>query len=144
MKKTLIIDLICGAFILLFVYAATSKLMDMHKFAAQIGQSPIFTSVSHLVAWMVIVMEFGASMLLAWPRHRIIGLHASLFLMTIFTTYILVILSFSENIPCSGGGVLQRLGWGEHLAFNIFFVALAIAGIVLQQRIPKYASHATS
>ena len=52
--------------------------------------------------------------------------------MVMFTTYIFIIMHFSEHVPCSCGGVLQRLGWQEHLIFNIVFVMLGIIGALLQ------------
>jgi hypothetical protein len=48
-----------------------------------------------------------------------------------FTFYIVIILNFSSFIPCSCGGILEKLGWREHLIFNIFFLFLALAAAVL-------------
>jgi hypothetical protein len=59
------------------------------------------------------------------------ALYASLTLMTIFTAYIIAILQFSYTIPCSCGGVLSKLSWQTHLVFNIGFMVLAAAGILL-------------
>lgn len=52
--------------------------------------------------------------------------------MVIFTAYIVVILQFSEEIPCACGGVLQSLGWKEHLIFNIVFSLIALTGVLLE------------
>jgi len=38
--------------------------------------------------------------------------------MTAFTVYIFLILNYSPFVPCSCGGVLEDLGWWEHLWFN--------------------------
>ncbi len=130
--KSIITEVICFLFITLFVYAAGSKLHDVEKFKVQIGQSPILTQISGLVAWAIPLSEITISLLLAWTKSRLVGLFASLCLMMMFTAYIIAITQFSENIPCSCGGVLQSLGWTEHLIFNIIFVALAIAGIILE------------
>ncbi|MEG0917288.1 MAG: hypothetical protein RSF68_09775, partial [Myroides sp.] len=35
-----------------------------------------------------------------------------------FTVYIFLILNYSPFVPCSCGGVLEDLGWWEHLWFN--------------------------
>src|SRR5690606_7657944 len=51
-----------------------------------------------------------------------------------FTAYIVIILNFTEFIPCSCGGVLEDLGWTEHLIFNIVFILLAAVGILLLQK----------
>ena len=52
-------------------------------------------------------------------------------LMVMFTTYIIIILNFSDFIPCSCGGVLEDLSWSEHIVFNLFFIVLAILGILI-------------
>lgn len=118
-------------FILLFVYAATSKLSDVEKFKVQLGQSPMLTSIASLVVWLIPMTEFVISVLLAFARTRIIGLFAAFTLMIIFTEYIIAITQFSEYVPCSCGGILQSMSWTEHLFFNIGFVILAGIGITL-------------
>lgn len=131
MKKAIIIETICFLFILLFTYAAVSKLVDIEKFQVQIGQSPLLTPFATWIAWLIPGLEVLISLLLAIQRTRLIGLYASFTLMVIFTAYIAAILNFSSYVPCSCGGILEKLGWKEHLLFNIGFVFLAIAGIIL-------------
>jgi len=45
--------------------------------------------------------------------------------MLMFTSYIIVILNYSSFVPCSCGGILEKIGWKEHLIFNIVFTILA-------------------
>jgi len=131
MKKTVIIDIICFLFIVLFVYAAVFKLIDVQKFRVQIGQSPFLTNIAPFVAWFIPITEILVALLLAIPRFRLTGLYASFSLMVMFTAYIIVILNFSKHIPCSCGGVLETLGWTEHLIFNVGFILLAVVGVFL-------------
>ena len=51
--------------------------------------------------------------------------------MVMFTAYIVVITRFSEYVPCSCGGVLEKLSWDEHLVFNVGFVMLAAISILI-------------
>ncbi|HZH70563.1 MAG TPA: MauE/DoxX family redox-associated membrane protein [Flavobacteriaceae bacterium] len=37
-------------------------------------------------------------------------------------------------MPCSCGGVLEQLGWTEHLAFNIGFMGLGVVGILIENK----------
>lgn len=131
MKHKFVIEIISFLFILLFVYAAMNKLLDIEKFRVQIGQSPLLTSAAPFVAWLIPVFEIVISLMLAIPKFRLLGLYSSFSLMVMFTAYIVVILNFSDHIPCSCGGLLERLGWTEHLVFNIMFVLLAAAGVLL-------------
>ncbi|MGS2741843.1 MauE/DoxX family redox-associated membrane protein [Sinomicrobium sp. M5D2P17] len=129
--KSVVLEIICFLFILLFVYAAVNKLMDVQKFTVQIGQSPLLTNIAGFTAWFIPIIEILVALLLAWPKTRLTGMYGAFALIVMFTAYIVAILSFSEKIPCSCGGVLEKLGWTEHLIFNIGFVLLAVIGILL-------------
>jgi hypothetical protein len=146
-KKVLIvrigIETISFLFILLFMYAALVKLMDYQKFAIQLGQSPMLTRWANIIAWIIPALEIAVSILLMFARTQKIALYAALNLMVMFTAYIVIILNFSPQIPCSCGGVLERLGWTDHLVFNSFFIVLGIAAILLYD-LSKAADHATS
>ena len=134
MKKKIAIEIICFLFILLFTYAAIMKLMDVQKFTVQIGQSPLLTDFAGVVAWAVPISELLIAGMLAITRLRLWGLYAAFGMMTLFTAYIIAILQFSEHVPCSCGGVLESMGWTEHLIFNIGFVILGLSGVILYSR----------
>lgn len=119
-------------YILLFVYAAVSKFLDFENFQAQLGQSPLLSPFAHFVSTAVIVVELIIAVLLSIPRFRYFALWAAVALMSMFTTYIVIILNFSYFVPCSCGGILEKLGWTEHLIFNIVFLFLGITAILLQ------------
>ncbi|HUH46751.1 MAG TPA: MauE/DoxX family redox-associated membrane protein, partial [Arenibacter sp.] len=129
--KRIVVEVICCLFILLFVYAAMSKLLDFENFRVQLGQSPLLTAFAGWVAWGVPVVEILVAGMLFYPRLRLWALYAAFSLMVMFTAYIVIILNFSDFIPCSCGGVLEKLGWTEHLIFNLVFVAMAGIGIWL-------------
>lgn len=132
MKRKIILEVICFLFVLLFLYAAFTKLLDYQKFTVQVGQSPLLTGFGDTIPWLVISLEILVAGLLMFPRTRLVALFASFSLMTMFTAYIVAILNFSPYVPCSCGGVLEKLGWTEHLIFNGVFVVLGLSGIVLQ------------
>lgn len=132
MRKEIFLELFSFVFVLLFAYAAISKLLDYETFELQIGQSPLLTSFGRLLPPVVLAVELGTCVLLVIPRWRLAGFFCSFCLMTIFTAYILAILKFSPYLPCSCGGILSKLGWGEHLVFNIVFVVLAFIAALLQ------------
>lgn len=121
------ISVLCA---ILFIYAATSKLWDVQQFQVQLGQSPILTAYAEWVAWAVPLTEYVLALLLLMDRFRLYALYATLGLMVMFTTYIVLVLNFSDYVPCSCGGVLENLGWTEHITFNLFFVILTIIAII--------------
>ena len=129
--KTSLVITISYLYIFLFVYAAISKILDFENFQAQLGQSPLLSAYASIISYLVIITEIAFSILLAIPKYRIIALYLSVGLMSIFSTYIVLILNFSSFIPCSCGGVLEKLGWTEHLIFNLFFVVIGIIAILI-------------
>lgn len=129
--RSAVIDIICLLYIVLFVYAAVSKILDYENFRVQLGQSPLLTAFADWVAVCVPAIEILIALLLLPDRTRFIGLFGSFSLMVMFTTYIVIILNFSEFIPCSCGGILEKLGWTEHFIFNCGFIVLALIGLVL-------------
>ncbi|TGV04585.1 MauE/DoxX family redox-associated membrane protein [Flavivirga rizhaonensis] len=140
--KKILLEFICMLLILLFVYAAVSKLLVFDQFKIQIGQSPVLTTYTAWVAWGVPFIEIVISLMLIIPRFKLLALYAAFTLMIMFTSYILIILNFSDFIPCSCGGVLEKLSWTEHLIFNIIFVALALIGVmILNQKKNNNTSH---
>jgi hypothetical protein len=69
------------------------------------------------------------------------GLYASLVLMLAFTIYTAAVLLHAfKYVPCSCGGVIRKLTWPQHLVFNLFFVGISVAAIILLKKIqPKNA-----
>jgi len=138
MKRHFFLEIICNLIILLFIYAAVSKLLDYETFKLQLGKSPFINEFSGVAAWALPVVEVFVGLALAFSKTRLIGLYASLFLMTMFSAYIYTMLHYSYYIPCSCGGILSKMGWSTHLWFNIGFVLLSIFGIFLEAN--KYTS----
>lgn len=133
--RRVVVEVIGHLFILLFLYAAANKLMDFQKFKVQVGQSPFLTEYAVPIAWCIPIIEIVISLGLAFKRTLLTALYASFGLMLMFTVYIIVILNFAERIPCSCGGILEKMGWKEHLVFNVFFVMLAIVAILLYSKL---------
>jgi len=130
-NKTIAVDIINGLFILLFIYAASSKLLDYQKFTIELGKSPLLSAFSHWLAWLVPAIEIGIGILLLFKRFQLTALFASFSLMVIFSAYIIAILNFSEYIPCSCGGILENMNWKQHFWFNMMFVVLGVLAILL-------------
>lgn len=131
MTRRIIVEIIACAFILLFVYAAVTKLLHYEQFRVQIGQSPMLSPMRGSIAIFVPIGEIAVSVLLALNNLRLFGLYGSFALMALFTAYIVIVTQFSEHIPCSCGGVLETMSWGEHLIFNIVFLLLAGLAVLL-------------
>ena len=141
MKKSLILELIVGLFILLFVYTGTSKFLDFANFSHVLGRSPLIGGMAPIVAWGLPLTEFAIATLLFFPRTRKLGLWASFAIMLVFTGYLTYMIYFTPDRPCNCGGVLKQMTWKQHLVFNIFFTLLALAGLWLSRKRPTAAKH---
>lgn len=121
-------------FVLLFSYAGGIKLIEFEKFQLELAQSPLLSAYAGSISYLIITFEFIIVLLLCIPRTRLTGLYMSLGLMAGFTIYIYLTLNFSDFIPCSCGGIIEMLGWTEHLIFNIVWVAFAVTGILFYEK----------
>lgn len=139
MTRKILIDIAVFLYILVFVYAAVTKLRDYQKFVVQLGQSPIVTHYAKQLAWGVPTLEMVISALLFLPRTRVVALYAAFSLMVMFTTYVVLASRFSDYVPCSCGGVLESMTWGEHLAFNSALLVLGFTASLIHPKVPNAA-----
>lgn len=133
--KTRFVEIVSYFFILLFCYASISKIMDFENFQYQIGQSPLLSSFANIISYGILAVELFVSALLIFEKTRRPGLYFSFVLMVLFSFYIYIILSYSEFVPCSCGGILEKMGWRTHLIFNLATVALSASALLIQARI---------
>lgn len=133
----LFIEIVCLLYILLLVYAAMNKGLDFENFKVELAQSPLLSAFADWISWTVVIIEFGIAVFLLFPKTRIKALYAGFCLMTMFTAYIFIMLNYSSYLPCSCGGILEKMSWEQHLIFNLFFVVLGAAALSIhhnQQR----------
>ncbi len=136
--KRIVIEVVSVLYILLFVYAAVSKLLEFENFQVQVGQSPILTAFAGFISVAVIVLELAIALLLSIPKTRVIGLYMGFALMLLFSIYIYLILNYSPFVPCSCGGILENMGWEEHLVFNLGFTLLAVIALYFSHHPEKH------
>jgi putative oxidoreductase len=101
MKRNKIVEVISALFILLFVYTATSKLIWINDLKDVLVKYPLIGNFSNLVAWGLPIVELFVALLLFIPATRLKGFFASLILMTGFTLYLIYMLLFTPNLPCT-------------------------------------------
>lgn len=133
-KRQVILELISALLILLFLYASLSKFLDFKQYIGDMHNQPLPNTVASILIWGIPPLEVLISLLLVFEVTRLAGFYTSLVLMSLFTVYtVFILLHFFKYVPCSCGGIIRKLSWGEHLGFNLFFVALSLTGIILQR-----------
>lgn len=120
--------------ILLFVYAAISKLLVSSSFFQTLKAYPLLSSLPGVVVYVVPIAELVTVFLLLVSKTRAIGYWCSLLLLSLFTLYIIYLLLGAAKLPCSCGGVLSQLSWPEHIVFNLLFLVVSIGGIYMERR----------
>ena len=132
-KRKFYIELIAAVLILLFIYTGIDKTRNHHIFAAQLDKSPFLSGFSGFIGTALPAFEIALALALSFYRTRFVALYIAGGLLFLFTLYLVFILSFTKQLPCSCGGVIARMSWGQHIVFNLFFLILAVTGIVLQK-----------
>ncbi len=118
------------ALIMLFIYSGITKFLDFDKFTQEMSLSPFFSkSLIPYIAFSVLAMECIISGLFVFERTRDYAFILSITLLTLFTTYIHLLLK-AEFIPCSCGGILNNMDWNTHIIFNVAFILLATLGYI--------------
>jgi uncharacterized membrane protein YphA (DoxX/SURF4 family) len=120
--------------VLLFFYAAISKLGDYGEFRSSLADAPFIGRYAGVLAWFIPALEIYISLMLLFGATRLTGLYASFVLMLAFTVYIAALLASGSDLPCECGGILNEMDWETHLAFNCFFVALSGAAALVERR----------
>jgi putative oxidoreductase len=135
MKRKIVVEILSSLLILLFVYTSVSKWLAFNTFVGQMNNQPFPNWLTPIIVWTLPATEIIISLLLMFGRTQLMGFRASLILMLLFTVYtFLVLINVFGRRPCACGGVIENLTWGQHLVFNLFFVGVAIAGILLKKR----------
>jgi len=129
MTRQTVFNVITWFFIFLFTYAALAKLTDYSLFRAQISFYPALKYGRDWVPWLLPTVELATAALLVFRCTQAVGIFLSFCLMLVFTIYIAVAMVSGLRLPCSCGGLIQKMSWGQHLVFN--FVCLAMASWAL-------------
>ncbi|WP_418502090.1 MauE/DoxX family redox-associated membrane protein [Flagellimonas sp.] len=125
------------AFILLFVYTATNKLMYLSVFQERLERFPFIAPFNGIISVFIPFIELVIAGLFLFPKYILPALYSSFILLMVFTVYIASVMKFSGSIPCSCGGVLSYMGWTDHILFNAGFMSLAGLGMIMNKKLSK-------
>lgn len=129
-----LLETLTAIFIILWIYTGITKLIDFRSTTWQMVVNPIFRNIPWAAVWVGPALELIAAILLVIKRTRTLGFYLSFVLMLFFTFYVGYLMFFLPNLPCTCGGVISSLTWGQHLAMNIVLTILAFLGIRIQRK----------
>lgn len=139
--KMTTIEVITILLIGLFGLTAVDKAIRFERFYSELGKSPFMMNYAGAVAAGTPLVEAIVAWMLAVDKWRLKGLYLSVFLMSLFTTYIYMLLNYSYYTPCLCSAALESLSWEEHLIFNIVFLLLAMVGVILEETNQHHQIH---
>lgn len=137
-RKLVIIEVICAVLILLFLYAAMSKVLSPDAARHDMLNQPFPRWFTRKMVWLIPGVELLLVVLLIFEKTRDFGLWGSFCLLLIFTLYaVLILLKVFPYVPCGCGGVIRHLSWPQHLLFNLFFTGIAGFALVMRRQLQK-------
>lgn len=134
MKKKIALEGIVSMLILLYLYTSLTQVLSFRFFYGNIFNQPIFQWSKPVLVYLIPASQLLIAGGLFFERTRKVALWASLGLLTVFTTYIvLIILNALARVPCSCGGVISSFTWPQHLVFNLFFLLINVIALSLRK-----------
>ncbi|MGO3164579.1 MAG: MauE/DoxX family redox-associated membrane protein [Sphingobacteriaceae bacterium] len=108
----------------LYLYTGISKLQDVDRFIKGVAKIPVIGTAANFLGWGIPVLEImlGLGLLFLSGKTQRWVLRLSVFLMLVFTLYLIVMLLFVPERMCRCGGVIESLDWYSHLAFNLVWL----------------------
>lgn len=132
--RTITLEIIIGLLVLLWVYAALSKLEDYHAFYRQLAWNKVVGGYEDFLFYFLPGIELIAALALIFKPTRIYGLWLSAGLMLAFTGYVFYVVYVDQSkATCTCGGVIFAMSWKQHLLFNVAYLILSITGIYLHR-----------
>jgi hypothetical protein len=138
MRKTLVANIISHIYMILFVYAGLSKMIDYHSFKDQLSHVPVLGYFKEVSAVLFPIVEVALGCLIYFEKYRLTGLCLAIAMMGVFTAYVLYLILFEKNAPCSCGGLLAELSWKQHFFFNVTIIVLGAIAIRIEIQKKKY------
>lgn len=136
----LLTELIGGLLILLFTYAAITKVAAFNTTLHELQNQVLPRGTAPYLAVGIPLLEVFIVAGLLTRRFKATALYASLGLMTVFTVYIgLALLQVYNRMPCSCGGVLKNMSWHAHFVFNLFYVVITLVAIAAERKLRQTA-----
>lgn len=130
--------LIALSFLILFLYTATSKLLNYSQFVYQLRISPfaIVSYWSEVLGYVIPIIELLFVIYLAvgvlLTKYLNKSIVAAVVLISIFEIYIIGMLLSGLDLPCSCGGIVSLMSWKAHLVFNGIFIFAGLFSLKTQ------------
>lgn len=128
-------DTIVTLLIILWVYAAVSKLTGYRLFVISMEKQPLPAWMVSKLIWALPAAELSMAAMLSTKRLVGYGLLLSALLLFSFAGYTALALSGAYgSIPCSCGGIFSFMQWKGHFIFNVIAFCAALTAWILLRK----------
>ncbi|MEP7375286.1 MAG: MauE/DoxX family redox-associated membrane protein [Chitinophagaceae bacterium] len=124
--RSIFVEITAALLVLLFLYTAIMKLKDHGVFIRSLQDNPALLSFAIILSWLVPIIEIIIAVFLFLPITRRFGLLTSSILLSFFTCYIGYMILTSPKLPCTCGGIIEKMNWQQHFWFNTFFIITSL------------------
>ncbi|WP_353151561.1 MauE/DoxX family redox-associated membrane protein [Chryseobacterium sp.] len=128
--KNIISELIIFILILVWAYTFASKIFDFDTFNRQIKGAYLLSAGGSVLPYILQAVHLGIVILLLNKSWRRLALITSLFVLIIYTAYLIYILKYAPSIPCSCIAVFRGMNWQDQLYFNFIALIINIIGLI--------------
>lgn len=138
MKKETVFTICLFLIGLLFMYASVSKYIAFETFIDDMHKQPFPNWFSTMLVYVLPPLEILICVSFIFDKTRMAGIVSSFILMTLFTVYAAIIyFGIYPHTPCSCGGIIRHLTWGQHLSLNSFYTIVAFIAFRTARKINK-------
>jgi hypothetical protein len=114
-----------------FIYASGAKLWTFWQSKTGFDFFPFVKDYHKIAFWGLMIVQLLIASLLTFRRTRLEGLYGSFFLLAFLSTYLYIMLHYTDHIPCNCTGIIPSLSWEGHMWSTIAMTILAGTGIGL-------------
>ena len=115
--------------ILLWTYTGLEKIIRYEASRKAFRNQTFPPELADLLSYSIPALELLLAFLLLFSVTRWWGYLGSILLLTVFITYVgLIWVGAFPRVPCNCAGIIESLGWREHLVLNLIFLILACQG----------------
>jgi uncharacterized membrane protein YphA (DoxX/SURF4 family) len=130
MTKHIISEIATAFLVLLFIYTGSTKILEHHSFQVQLSLSPLLKPASEIISWVLPIVEITFATFLIFSRTKLIGLLSLAILLFCFILYLIYMVNNYKDLPCTCGGIINKMSWKQHIYFNIFSLLTSVLLIV--------------
>lgn len=121
--------------IFLWIYTGLDKLIGFDQSRKAFHNQTLSSELAEILTYMVPVVELLLALLLLFSVTRWWGYLGSILVLTVFATYVgLIWVGAFPRVPCNCAGILESLGWAEHVVLNLGLIGVAVIGLKLEER----------